>query len=53
MLHRCPVATFIRIADMGMASTRGQMDVSFVECSTWTKRRAMALLHLQMVTDLR
>ena len=53
VLHRITVAIFIKIVDMDMASTRGQMEASFVGRSTWTRKRAMALLHLQIATDLR
>jgi len=53
VLHRHTVATFIKIIDMAMASTRGHVEASFVGRSTWTKKRAMVLLLLQMVTNLR
>ena len=53
MLHRHTVAVFIKITDMDMVSTCGQMEASFVGRSTWTKKRAMVLLLLQMVTNLR
>jgi len=53
VLHRHTVAIFIKITDMATASTRGQMEASFVGRSTWTKKRAMVLLLLQMATNLR
>ena len=46
-------AISIRIEDMDMVSTRGQTEASSLGCSTWTKRRAMALSLLQMETNLR
>ena len=52
-LHRCTKAIFIKIVDTDMVSTPGQMEASFVGRSTWTEKRAMVLLPLQMVTDLR
>ena len=53
VLHRHTVAIFIKITDMDVASTLGQMEASFVGHSIWTKKRAMVLLLLQMVTNLR
>ena len=52
-LHRCTKAIFIKIVDTDMVCTHGQMEASFVGRSTWTEKRAMVLLSLQMVTDLR
>ena len=52
-LHRCTKAIFIKIVDMDMVCIHGQMEASFVGRSTWTEKRAMVLLSLQMVTDLR
>ena len=53
VLHRYTKAIFTKIVDMDMVSTHGQMEASFVGHFTWTKKRAMVLLLLQMVTDLR
>jgi len=53
VLHRPTVAVSIKITGMDLASTPGQMEASFVGHSIWTKRRAMVLLLLQMVTNLR
>ena len=52
-IHRCTKATFIKIVDMDMEFTHGQMEASFVGHSTWTKKRVMVLLPLQTVTNMR
>jgi len=53
MLCRPTREIFIKIADMDMASTHGQMEASFLGLSTWTEKRVMECLPLGMVTDFR
>lgn len=53
VLRRHTKAIFIKTVDMGMVSTLGQMEASFVGRSTWTVKKVMVFLLLQMATNLR
>jgi len=53
LLYRYMTGIFIKTADMDMVSINGQMEASFVGHSTWTRKRAMVLLLLLTVTNLR